>query len=87
MVLDNKLRFNQSFLIDDRRHSITNYINMDANEFVNTFVDNFNEYQETIRENLRSGELINTRPDIMLLQRELPVNLEETYDVIEQKYK
>lgn len=87
LVLDRKLRFNQSFLIDGRRHSISNYINMDPNEFINTFEKNFNEYQEVIRENLRSGELINTRPDIMLLQRELPVNLEETYDVIEQKYK
>ncbi len=87
LIIDKKLRFNQSFLVEGRRHSLFNYIKMDMDEFARTFADNFNFYQEIIRKNLRYGELINTRPDIMLLQKESPVDLTETYDVIEEKYE
>lgn len=86
LVLNKNLMFNQSFMIGGRRHSLFNYINMDIDEFTATFEDKFNEYQEIIRNNLRPGEIINTRPDIMLLQREVPVDLAGTYTSIEMKY-
>ncbi len=86
LILDHQLRFNPSFLIEGRRHSLFNYINMDIDKFTKTFVENFNEYQEMIRMNLRPNEYINTRPDMMLLQRDVPVNLTETFDTIETKY-
>ena len=86
LVLDKKLRFNQSFLIEGRRHSLFNYINMDMDEFTRTFTKNFEEYQTIISNNLRAGERIDTMPDIMLLQRDIPVDLTETYNVIEEKY-
>ena len=74
-------------MVEGRRHSLFNYIKMDMDEFARIFVDNFSYYQEIIRKNLRYGEIINTRPDIMLLQKESPVDLTETYDVIEEKYE
>lgn len=86
LVLDKKRRINQSFLIRGRRHSLFNYINMDADEFTNTFSEKCDEYIQMIAESLKAGEVIDTRPDIMLLQREMPANLEETYNIIETKY-
>ena len=86
LVLDKKLRFNPSFLIEGRRHSLFNYINMDMDEFTKTFTENFEEYQTIISYNLRAGERIDTMPDIMLLQRNIPVDLTETYNAIEEKY-
>ena len=86
LVLDKKLRFNQSFLVEGRRHSLFNYINMDMDEFSNTFVEKYDTYQNIISNNLRIGEYINTRPDIMLLQRDIPIDLTETFNVIEDKY-
>lgn len=86
LVLDKKLRFNHSFLIEGRRHSLFNYINMNIDEFTNTFPEKYNEYCGIIEHNLRPGEYINTRPDIMLLQREVPVDLADTYNIIETKY-
>ena len=86
LVLNNKLRFNQSFIVDGRRHSLFNYIKMDVEEFTRTFVEKFDFYQSVIKENLKPGEYIDTRPDIMLLQRDIPVDLTETYDTIERKY-
>ncbi len=86
LVLDKKPRFNQSFIVAGRRHSLFNYINMNIDEFTKTFIENFDLYQNIIKENLRPGESINTRPDIMLIQRDIPVDLKETFDVIEEKY-
>lgn len=86
LVLDKKLRFNQSFMVEGRKHSLFNYIKMDVDEFSKTFIDKFEYYQNLINENLRSNEIINTKPDIMLIQREIPVDLTETYEIIEEKY-
>ena len=86
IVLKNKPRFNQSFMIEGRKHSLFNYINMDMDEFAKTFEEKYNEYYGVIEKNLRPGEYINTRPEIMLLQREVPVDLSTTYNVIETKY-
>lgn len=86
LILDKRLRFNQSFLVQGRKHSLFNYINMDMDEFARTFVEKYDQYQNIIAKNLRPGELINTRPDIMLIQREVPIDLAETFSVIETKY-
>ena len=85
LVLDDRPRFNQSFMVQGRRHSLFNYINMDMDEFAETFIDKFDFYQNVIRNNLRTG-VINTRPDIMLIQRDVPVDLTETFNVIETRY-
>lgn len=87
LVLDKQLRFNKSFLIEGRKHSLFNYINMDVDKFIETFEENYHEYLDIIQENLKSREIINTRPEMMILQRDLTVNLEETYAVIEANYE
>lgn len=86
LVLDKNLHFNQTFLIEGRRHSLFNYIKMDMDEFCKTFITNFLSYQKLISENLKANEFIDTRPDMMLIQRDIPINLYETYNVIEEKY-
>ena len=86
LVLKDKPRFNQSFMIEGRKHSLFNYINMNMDEFARTFEENYNVYYGIIEKNLKPGEYINTRPEMMLLQREIPVDLTETFNVIETKY-
>lgn len=87
LVLDKQLHFNKSFLIEGRKHSLFNYINMDVDKFIETFEANYHEYLDLIQGNLKSREIINTRPEMMILQRDLTINLEETYAVIEAKYE
>ena len=87
LVLDKRVNFNKSFLVEGRKHSLFNYVNMDVDKFIETFEENYREYKEIIRENLKYGEQINTRPEMMILQRETPVKLEDTYSVIESKYE
>lgn len=87
LVISPQLRFNESFMIEGRPHSIFKYIKMDVDEFTRTFESNQSEYEDIISENLWYGEYINTKPEIMLLEREINVNLTETYSVIEDKYR
>ena len=86
LVLNKQLRFNPAFMVDGRRHSLFNYINMDIDLFTKTFEKDYKEYYQIIESNLRPGEYINSRPDIMLIQRDVPTDLTEIFDTIEQKY-
>lgn len=87
LVLDKRVNFNKSFLIEGRKHSLFNYVNIDVDKFIESFEKNYHEYLELIQENLKGREIVNTRPDMMILQRELTVNLTDTYNVIETKYE
>ncbi len=85
----NKPRINQNFLIKDKKHSINSYIDIDPDKFTKNITTNIREYykiyRELIRANLRTGEIINELPEILILQRSIAANLTETYDIIAQK--
>ena len=84
-------RINQSFLIENKKHSINSYIDIDPSEFTynitNHLCDYLNDYTELIRSNLKGSEVINQLPEFMILQRSVSANLELTYDVIEKKFE
>ncbi len=86
LVLHPILRFNKSFLIENRKHSLFNYVGMDVDKFINDFENNFFESIEIIRSNLRPGEVINNRPDIFILERDCTVDLTSVYESIEERY-
>ena len=44
LILDKHIRFNQAFIVDGRRHSLFNYINMDMDYFARTFEQNYKAY-------------------------------------------
>ena len=91
MIIDETIRINQTFLIDGRKHSIRNYIDVNYDDFIRKITNNYyeyiNEYKGYIRENLRRGEILNELPEFLILQRDIPVPLEETYKIIEEEYK
>ena len=82
-------RVNQSFLIQNKKHSLNSYIDIDPQEFTNNITNHldkyFNEYTELIRANLKDGEIINQLPEFMILQRNISANLAPTYSIIEEK--
>ncbi len=89
LIVSKSLQFNKSFLIDGRKRSISNYVEGDIEKFIEDFKnkDNYKKCKEEIEEHLSKNEIIDTRPDILLLQRDIPVNLSETYKKIETQYK
>lgn len=85
----NKPRINKSFLIKDKKYSLNAYIDIDPEEFIknitNHIRDYYKIYRELIRANLRTGEIINELPEIMIIQRSIPASLIPTYEIIEKK--
>ena len=86
LVVKENLKFNKSFLIDGRKHSLFNYVNMDVDTFISKFVSNYREMTDIIKTNLKKGEIINDRPDMFLLEREYVVDLTPTFEKIEERY-
>ena len=89
LEIDSIPSINQSFLIEGKTYSLTQYINMSPEVFISDIENNPNEnipqYTELIRENLRNGEKINELPEFMILNKRAPVNLANTYNIIEEK--
>lgn len=87
LKVNDKLRFNKSFFIEGRKHSLFNYVSMNVDEFINGFIDNYQEKFEILLKNLKKGEVINQRPDMMILEKDYVVNLSSTYSAIEEDYQ
>jgi len=77
-----KTTINKSFLIEDKRHTLSSYLTMDAKEFCDTFDDKSVEYAQMIEENFESGEKENMRPFIFLQRRDVITGVNETLEAI-----
>ena len=89
LSIKNIPRVNSSFLIKDKKHAITSYIDISPEEFTHNITNNLKqylkEYTELIRANLRDNEIINQLPEFMILERSIGANLIPTYNIIEEK--
>lgn len=86
LQIDKHLKFNKSFLINGRKVSLFNYIDMDVDEFIKDFDKLYSEKREYIRSHLKYGELYDEMPELMLLERDMSVDLSATYNQIEYDY-
>jgi len=87
LKVSSKLRFNNSFFVEGRKHSLFNYVSMNVDDFIDGFIENYHDKVEILRKNLKKGEVINQRPDIMILEKDYMVNLSSTYSEIETEYQ
>ncbi len=89
LIINDIPRINQTFLIENKKHSLTSYIDIDPQEFTENITKNLNtylkEYTELIRANLRYNEIINQMPEFMILKRTINAKLAPTYTIIEEK--
>ena len=69
LKLGDKTIINKSFLIDDRKFTLGMYLDMNPDEFCSTFDEKAREYISLIEENFHNGEMVNTRPGIFLMSR------------------
>lgn len=93
LSIDKTLRFNKSFihkrLLEEKiadedayKSTLFQYTEMDVDEFIENFRNDEESSIAIIENNLRNGEISNTRPEIVLLEREVPVDLKATYNAI-----
>jgi len=76
---------NPSFLIEDKRVSLSSYLDMEQEEFCAAYRGSDEEKRtliNSIAENFSHGEKVNTRPGIFLIERCAPSNIETTFEAI-----
>ncbi len=58
---------------------------------VDTFIEQFKKDEkwglEVIEGNLKHGEIINTMPDMMIIEREIPIDVRTTFDAILERFE
>lgn len=82
--LAKEILFNKSFLINNNKVSLGKYIEIDPNDFCMNFSNNIEEYKELIDYNKFEGESLDEKPYLMVLRRDLLVNLKDTYNAISE---
>lgn len=87
LKVDPRILFNQTFLIDGKKHSLSRYVDGDVEGFIKYYSEKTRkECEEIIKSNLKNGEILDSMPDIMILERDIPINLSDTYKIIEEQY-
>lgn len=85
LLLMGSLHFNSTFLIDGKPHSLNRYIDLTPEEFIEGYKKDPSLVKEMLKENFRGAEQVDTRPDLMILERDVPVNLSNLYELIESR--
>ena len=69
--VEDKPTINKSFLIEDRRMSISRYLDMSPDEFCAEYADDDKKRPliDEIADHFHEGEMVNTRPTIFLVER------------------
>jgi hypothetical protein len=79
------LHFNSTFLIDGKPHSLSKYTDLTPEEFIEGYKKDPASVKAMLNENFRGAEQVDTRPDLMILERDMPVNLANLYELIGSK--
>ena len=88
LSLDGEAKFNQSFAVDGKCHSLSNYTELNASEFEDLYNQDAEQAENIIRESaLHFHEAISTLPNIMILTREMGVNLGHIFSKVIEKHE
>ena len=97
LCLDKTLRFNKTFLFrklvemsrtdNDARTTLLQYTDMDVDTFIEQYKQDPAWGLEVIEGNLKKGEIINTMPEMMIIEREIPIDVRTTFDAILDRYE
>lgn len=86
LKIADKSSINKSFLLteDSKPLRLGMYLDMDQEEFCETFDLHEEEYIKEISQNFRRGEIVNTRPTIFFLMRNSQHGVDEAFEAINQ---
>ncbi len=85
LSLNGPLKFNQNYSVKDTRHSLSNYTELSVAEFQKSYENDPIQTIEILRNNLRKKQEIDTRPDILIIQRNLIVPFNQIFKNIEDE--
>lgn len=81
-----KTQFNSNFYIKDVKHSLAYYTDLSPTDFEAVYTKDQSEAIELLRANFKTGELINTRPELVVLGY-AQIDIASIYDHIHEEYK
>ena len=84
LILCDQFIINKFFLIEGKRYSLSQYLDIDPDLFVKNFPNKYQEYKELLHDNLQKNEILDDLPFLMIIERNLYLNIEETYQAIEE---
>lgn len=67
LYISNKTNFNSNFYIKDIKYSLSYYTDLSPNDFETSYLEDRLDVIELLKDNFKSGELPNTRPEIVVL--------------------
>lgn len=85
LKMDDRTTINKSFLIDENQKvTLGMYLDMNPDEFCDHFDEKAREYIELIQQNFHNGEIVNTRPTIFLITRNIQRGVDAAFESISQ---
>lgn len=81
LQLEHKLHFNSNFYIKDIKYSLSYYTDLSPADFEALYLKDKSGTIELLRGNFKSGELLNTRPEIVVLGY-AQIDISDIYDEI-----
>ncbi len=85
--INRNISFNKSFLIEEKQITLSRYLDISPDDFIQQFPFNHRELIEDLKENLTRGELVNTDPSIFLLGRRNSSDVERAFNSIKEMEK
>ncbi|MBL7812687.1 MAG: DNA helicase [Bacteroidetes bacterium] len=79
--IGDKIFFNSSFYIKDNKYTLSYYTDISPADFEASYLNNKSNTIEALRDSFRSGEILNTRPEIVVLGY-AQIDISDIYDNI-----
>ena len=67
LQMGNKIHFNSNFYIRDIKYALSYYLDISPTDFETLYLNNKSDTIELVKNNFSSGELLNTRPEVVVL--------------------
>ena len=87
LIIKDAVIINKSFLIGENKYSLSTYLTINQDNFINLMNKDFETAKEMLRDNLNSFEKIDENPLIMLISRDINIEYDLVYESIAQKHK
>ncbi len=85
LKMADRTTINKSFLVEeDKKVTLGMYLDMNPDEFCSHFDESAREYIELIKQNFHNGEIVNTRPTIFLVTRNIQRGVDQAFEAIAQ---
>lgn len=87
LTLNNKIRFNYSFILKGAKASIYDYLDISLDSFIELANKSVMEAADYLRKNIKKREIVSTRPNFYIQTKKISLHLDYLFEKIEDDYK